>query len=204
MSIKLEEGKRYITRHGWITSPLKFTGGPKPPFQDAGGYCDWETDGLFRHGETNFRDLIAEYHEPAPAGWVLCKDRMPTEADSNLDLEVFTVSRNGNGFARAWDDLDEDDVAWLPIPKFTPPEKKKVPLGPNGVPPQSILSFKTWGQREDEETCWVAVLQVTAREGILVGKTTPEWVSWESLMEDFLISRDGGKTWEPCHKEVEV
>lgn len=162
-------------------------------------------DGLFRR----------EYHEPAPApaGWILCKDRMPTEADGSKAwgvsephvLVFYGPPAKAQISLGAWNDKDFANrfIAWLPIPKFTPPppEKKKVPLGPEDVPPGSELKLPLWKPG-------VSVSRIGAFDQGVTIQIPPEQyhlslISYPALQnEGWEISRDGGKTWENCWKEV--
>ena len=80
------------------------------------------------------------------------------------------------------------------------PKPVMILLGPEDVPPGSVLRFKSWG-REQPISCWVAILQVTASGGILVATTAPEWVEWDDLNAEYQIKRPG-EDWKPCHKEA--
>lgn len=86
----------------------------------------------------------------------------------------------------------QDDVK-----EITPaPEKAEewVPLGPEDVPPGSIMRRKEWSN------AWQAVVAVYSG-GVNFNKKLYEW---EELMDVFDVSRDFGKTWEPCRKKAVV
>ena len=79
------------------------------------------------------------------------------------------------------------------------PEPVKVPLGPEDVPPGSVIRFKgpIWDYHR-----WSMVSHLETDGVFLRGET--EFCSFEKLMqEEREISRDFGKTWEPCWKEGE-
>jgi hypothetical protein len=77
----------------------------------------------------------------------------------------------------------------VPIAK---PEPEWLPLGPEDCPPGSVMRTKL-----DSPGTWNQIIH-TSPDGI-----TPacgDFISFESLVEDFEISRDGGRTWNPCRK----
>lgn len=152
--LKLEAGKKYVTRSRWITPPLKadpmahpddfpfYVGDPVLSGSTQGGdSACWRSSGRLTSRESPL-DLIAEYHEPASAGWILCSDRMPTEEDgcqgcTRDDEEgcVLWMTLEMGLYARKWNDppVAVAVVAWLPIPKFTPPAPEpKLPDPPPG------------------------------------------------------------------------
>lgn len=76
------------------------------------------------------------------------------------------------------------------------PEAKRVSLGPQDVPPGSAVTWPgcTRGR-------WEAVISVSDL-GIYLG--CGRALDYGTLSSEcWLISRDGGKTWQPCSKEVE-
>lgn len=76
------------------------------------------------------------------------------------------------------------------------PQEEWTYLCANDIPPGSFLRWRSW---TGDHGCWVSILQVTERDGVLIGSTVPEWVSWEKLWQDFVILRPGS-TWQPCRK----
>jgi len=80
------------------------------------------------------------------------------------------------------------------------PTPKRVPLGPEDVPPGSAIRHKGWPTWE-----WVPVVpraSGVSNVGLAWRDTSlPGW-RWDELAVGYEISRDGGKTWEPCWKEV--
>ena len=82
-----------------------------------------------------------------------------------------------------------------PLPSIPAPTKM-VPLGAKDVPPGSILRWHTWEPYEYRVPLEVYHQHV----GIITGGKI-ELLTFEGLMFDrWLISRDGGKTWNPCSK----
>ena len=71
------------------------------------------------------------------------------------------------------------------------PTRKRVPLGPEDVPPGSVLSWDCCG--------WYMVTCIT--DGRVMCGAGLDY-SYEDLgMNHAEISRDGGKTWTQCSKE---
>lgn len=75
------------------------------------------------------------------------------------------------------------------------PKPKRVPLGPEDVPPGSVV--RRLGTEhyclvlDNRPTC------CTVYTGIMIS------ASWQDLFGVYEISRDAGKTWSPCWKQVE-
>lgn len=77
------------------------------------------------------------------------------------------------------------------------PTPRLVPLGPEDVPPGSVLRWRTWEPHE-----YRLPMEVHAVGVLLVHGGVVKDYSWETLhSEGWLISRDGGKTWARCEKE---
>lgn len=74
-----------------------------------------------------------------------------------------------------------------------PAPKRMVPLGPEDVPPGSVVRRQN---RPEEDTHWIAVTAVSDAL-IWIGNQSIGWLGFQ-LWE---ISRDGGKTWQRCEKE---
>lgn len=79
------------------------------------------------------------------------------------------------------------------------PEPRKVPLGPEDVPPGSLIRWS-----DSHEMSWCSVLRVDVPgKRIYIGGRS-EYDTPESLFVDAAsISRDGGQTWQPCWKEAQ-
>lgn len=68
MGLKLEAGKRYVTRNGWITPPI-CEDMDLEPFSSMRFYCgdaSWSIDGKVFHAGEDIDDLLAEFVEVAP------------------------------------------------------------------------------------------------------------------------------------------
>jgi len=77
--VKIEVGKRYVLRTGWITPPLRTKGHPDgyPFFVDGHGESikSWGSSGQWFHdGPDNQMDIVAEYIPPQcdrpPQSWI--------------------------------------------------------------------------------------------------------------------------------------
>lgn len=96
-----------------------------------------------------------------------------------------------------WTDTAEPDWNFSLGTYRIKPEPKRVPLGPEDVVFGTLLKYKRsesikgWATPVSVEDCGVRIGSVAAL------------VSWKDLMSEFEISRDSGKTWQPCWKEVE-
>ena len=120
-------------------------------------------------------------------------------------IAVMTAARDGKRIRRfgrlngGSEVLDPNDFVWdwVMWDYNIAPEPKRVPLGPEDVPPGSVVRANIGDGRG-----WCAVgtvLQKTATVCTSIGFTTE---TWEQLMAHWDISRDGGKTWQPCWKEA--
>lgn len=92
---------------------------------------------------------------------------------------------------------DTDITAYRVLKWRTP--KPKVPLGPEDVPPGSMIKRISWDQE------WVSLSQMTLGFVVILGNE--DHVTFEELQSDWLINRSiplTGKwnpdAWEPCEK----
>jgi hypothetical protein len=95
-----------------------------------------------------------------------------------------------------WVDCPDPTWDWRRCDYRIKPTPKRLPLGPEDVPPGSVVR-----RCGDPEWLWRGICPDSVN-GILV-RSTASHVSFKELMDNYIISRDGGKTWEPCWKEVE-
>ena len=79
---------------------------------------------------------------------------------------------------------------------------KQVELGPEDVPPGSILKANSWASHE-----WRSVGHVYS-DGVLMSNC-PATTQWSHLMQDYQINRSipltgkwDANAWEPCHKTL--
>lgn len=76
------------------------------------------------------------------------------------------------------------------------PKPVMVPLGPEDVPPGSVVR-----QGHFERTHWILIVSAGS-SSIRIGSEGQK-ISYEDLQHSLWeISRDGGKTWKRCEKEV--
>ena len=105
------------------------------------------------------------------------------DSEANLTRDILSLSRG--------------------LPYRRKPEPKRVPLGPEDVPPGSIVRwacqadapFHSAGQSE----VLMAIVSVTCVMAVRIEGCG--WRTFQELHDHFEISRDGGKTWHGCWKE---
>lgn len=93
MGLKLEAGKRYVTRNGWITPPI-CEDLDLEPFSSMRFYCgdaSWSIDGKVFHAGEDIDDLLAEHVEVAP---------LPDVPDDYEYLILAKMELYGGGFAK--------------------------------------------------------------------------------------------------------
>lgn len=64
--MKIEAGKRYVTRGGWVTPALVRSTSEDFPWRDQDDWFRWGRDGTEYNGKGSPLCLIAEYVEPTP------------------------------------------------------------------------------------------------------------------------------------------
>ncbi len=86
-----------------------------------------------------------------------------------------------------------------PFPE--PPKRKvRVPLGPGDINPTDVFRHKDRSHPYAEH--WIAVSSVNGDGPTLkFAVNGTHRIPFSSLMTEWEISRDGGKTWPPCSKE---
>ena len=93
MGLKLEAGKRYVTRNGWITPPI-CEDLDLEPFSSMRFYCgdaSWSIDGKVFHAGEDIDDLLDEFVEVAP---------LPDVPDDYEYLILAKMELYGGGFAK--------------------------------------------------------------------------------------------------------
>lgn len=94
MGLKLEAGKRYVTRSGWITPPIE-EDVEAESFSSMRFYAgdeSWTIDGRVFHVGKDIEDLVAEFVEVAP---------LPDVPDDYQHLILEKMQEFGGGFVRA-------------------------------------------------------------------------------------------------------
>lgn len=76
------------------------------------------------------------------------------------------------------------------------PAPKRVPLGSEDVPPGATIRYCSWLGKGEVQWFYKDENAVSFRV------TSDFTVTYKKLMESYEISRDGGKTWHGCWKEV--
>lgn len=100
----------------------------------------------------------------------------------------------------AWMDVIGDPLWERSVRYRRKPTKRTVPLGPYDVSP----SDKFRAQRDSD--VWFCAISAKHEKGISVHIWCLEklgWISWSCLQRSYEFSRDNGKTWSRCEKEVE-
>ncbi|TXH48886.1 MAG: hypothetical protein E6Q97_23825 [Desulfurellales bacterium] len=105
-----------------------------------------------------------------------------------------------------WFDLSEPTFSEPPDQYRIVPEKKRVKLGLEDVPPGSVIRWKM-----PKQFGWVAVEYVCAEGLWLPVGDVAKYFKWDRLAEHCEINRSipltgkwDASAWEPCYKEVEV
>jgi len=88
------------------------------------------------------------------------------------------------------------DVLSPSLPYRRKPTPKRVTLGPDDVPPGSIVRANI-GSKDG----WCSIGAVVRDQVSVVRSIDIQTQTYAELMEWWEISRDGGKTWKPCWKE---
>lgn len=103
-------------------------------------------------------------------------------------------------------DLSEPTFSEPPDQYRIVPEKKRVKLGPEDVPPGSVIRWKM-----PKQFGWVAVEYVCAEGLWLPVGDVAKYFKWDRLAEHCEINRSipltgkwDASAWEPCYKEVPV
>jgi len=106
MAIKLEIGKRYVTRGGDITGPLSDGGGsPGSPydFKDRNTNCSYIITGNYwDNGKSCPKDLIKEYIEEGAAVFKLEEGKQYITKDGKYYTEPFTPKNRSSGKIEAY------------------------------------------------------------------------------------------------------
>lgn len=74
------------------------------------------------------------------------------------------------------------------------PSPVMIPLGPEDVPPGSVIRHKQWSKH------WWAAVVTSFGDSIQANRAI---IYWTQLQQEWEISRDGGKTWQRCEKVKE-
>jgi hypothetical protein len=94
MGIRLEAGKRYVTRSGWITPPIEedLEADADSSMRFYAGDESWSVTGGVFHGGEHRDDLVAEHVEVAP---------LPDVPDDHESLILAKMTLYGGSFVKA-------------------------------------------------------------------------------------------------------
>ena len=100
---------------------------------------------------------------------------------------------DGDG-VRTWEWKDNSSCVYLVIEKIPEPEPEWVPLGPEDIPPGSVIRQKEWSD-------WYYEPISPSSDGRDAIRPSGDAISYKSMMtKEFLIKRPG-QTWQPCRKK---
>jgi hypothetical protein len=106
-------------------------------------------------------------------------------------IEIFA---NRKGY-EDWEEVDDFNFFCCCSPGTyrIKPEPVMVPLGPEDVPPGSVIRMEHWADHT-----WKLVSSIDENQ-INFGQNS--WSTYEALQKSFEIKRPG-KDWMPCHKQA--
>jgi len=83
------------------------------------------------------------------------------------------------------------------------PALKRVPLGPEDVPPGSVFKWDCWDDQLDMQHSWAWVTYVGSYglTVIIALNSSASSISWDAAMNGGQIKRPG-EDWQPCYKEI--
>ena len=144
-------------------------------------------------------------HEGKQWTWHRPGDPMPCDGERSVNYIMRDLGAATTKFAKdlRWSfatkgECAEADIIGWRYAKTT----KTVELGPEDVPPGSILKANSWASHE-----WCSVGHVYS-DGVLMSNC-PATAQWSHLMQDYQINRSipltgkwDANAWEPCHKTL--
>lgn len=161
--MKLEVGKRYVMRNGYITNAMQETGEENYAFKD--GTLSWKASGEYSTtGAVSHLDIVAEYVEPQPQQplrWV--ENYVPDKPGiwallfkGEISVHDVNESEVKSGY------LAHETRCYLgPIPEILPPKKKVVErlwimrLGTSGWPATYDEQWVIDTHPDPEEGDWI-------------------------------------------------
>ena len=187
------------------------------PAQIADGWIEWNGGECPAWGWSTltvmFRDLETQIRTAANCDWshrksteldIIAYRPDPYEALKKAHSEGKVIQWFTNG---KWITLEmgaKDPLFLVHSPEYyrVKPAPVMLPLGPEDVPPGSVIR----SARESTRKPWIAVLNVLSVGVEILGNTgTGYTVPFTVLFADeWQISRDGGKTWQKCEKPEEA
>ena len=130
-----------------------------------------------------------------PEGW-----RPMTKGELMLKFQHEYSSNGKNWVVQASDVVCQPchDSDFIRTRRPLPTVAKLVPLGPEDVPPGSVIR----STKSVVPKSWISVLNVISIGVEIAGNDGITTLNFLRLKEEcWEISRDGGKTWQKCHKE---
>ena len=129
-----------------------------------------------------------------PEGW-----RPMTKGELMLKFQHEYSSNGKNWVVQASDVVCQPchDSDFIRTRRPLPTVAKLVPLGPEDVPPGSVFKRIEYANH----AMWIAPIAVLTSCIEFHDSVKCYQVSFAELQDRWLISRDGGKTWQKCQKE---
>jgi hypothetical protein len=118
-----------------------------------------------------------------------------TKENAHLYLPLIQALAEGKtieyGSGSIWGQVNEPKFIYPPQYYRIKPEPVMVPLGPEDVPPGSVIRMDHWADHT-----WKLVSSIDENQ-INFGQNS--WSTYEALQKCFEIKRPG-EDWKPCHK----
>ena len=142
-------------------------------------------------------------------GWRLLES-LQIKSDTNRSALSIDVFQAWNNVSKCWSDhcpplgsaaggtyrtrLSVEEMA-----KYDKPVKTKVPLTSADFTPGTVIRHKAWGKH----TWTMVTFAGASRIRYTLSEGAREELAYKILMEsEYSYSTDGGKTWNPCYKEI--
>ena len=132
------------------------------------------------------------------------KRQLPAVADPYAELkkahsEGKVIQFNYGQAIADWCDMERMPTWVDPVKRYrVKPSPVMVPLGPEDVPPGSVLRGLGWV--DEYAKCWIDICETTPR-GVHLNRMGCE-VTYQCLRENWVISRHDGKGFVRCEKEA--
>jgi len=192
--MKIEPGTKLKTRVGQDVTILSAEGRGEYPILgyigESNFLLSWKADGSYC-GSNEYRDDLI-LPQPEPEEWAAGK--------AAFAAGKVIQAKNGD----VWVDTS-GELPWSSSLQFRiKPEPKTVPLGPEDVPPGSVIRGLLWGNHSwssinvsDLGVIWIGIDRFPGGVG-------NHEMSWGRLMESGFEIKRPGEDWKPCKKEVTV
>lgn len=107
------------------------------------------------------------------------------------DGKTIQILANRKG-CEDWEDTIDPDFSCAPDCYRVKPEPEMIPLGPEDVPPGSVLRKGCWREHTWQTVVFVGTTHVTTGSNHLA--------YYSELMGDKWVIKRPGEDWMPCHK----